>query len=200
MNIQASQAIFVVGLLSYLAIRVVYQRKASAAGPSSSDRSTPLDKALILLVVVGQVLLPLAYVFTPWLNFASYPSIPASTYMGSLLWSAGIWLFWRSHADLGTNWSVTLEVQHNHQLIKRGVYRFVRHPMYASFLVLGIAQTVLLPNVVAGTSAFIAVAVLCIVRVPREEAMLCEVFGQEYRHYMQTTGGVVPTFFWRGVA
>ena len=200
MNIQVSQAIFFLGLLSYLAIRTVYQRKAHASGPSQSDRSTPQDKALILLVIVGQVLLPLVYAFTPWLNFASYPSIPAASYLGSILWVAGIWLFWRSHADLGTNWSVTLEVQHNHQLVKRGVYHFVRHPMYASFLVLGIAQAALLPNVIAGTSAFIAVVVLCIVRVPREEAMLCEVFGQEYRRYMQTTGGVVPTLFGRGVA
>ena len=200
MNLQASQAIFLIGLFVYTAIRAAYRRKAKASGTSSSNRSTPQDKALILLVVIGQVFVPLTYVFTPWLNLSSYPSIPEAVYLGATLWAIGLWLFWRSHADLGNNWSVTLEVKHNHQLVKRGVYRHVRHPMYASFLLLGVAQAVLLPNFVAGASAFIAVAILCVVRVPREEAMLCEIFGQEYRQYMQTTGGVIPSLLRRRVA
>jgi protein-S-isoprenylcysteine O-methyltransferase Ste14 len=200
MNLQEPQVTFLVGLFAYLTIRGIYQRKASAAGPFRSDRSTPKDKALIFLVLIGQLILPLAYVLTPVLNLASYPPISAAIYPGALLWAIGIWLFWRSHADLGNNWSVSLEVQHNHQLIQRGVYRVLRHPMYASFLLLGLAQAVLLPNAIAGASAFLAVVVLCIVRVPSEEAMLCEVFGQKYIHYMKTTGGVIPFIFRRNIA
>jgi protein-S-isoprenylcysteine O-methyltransferase Ste14 len=200
MNLQAPQAAFFIGLCLYTAVRAAYRRKAKASAPSDSSRSTPQDKALILLVVMGQVCVPLAYMFTPWLDPWSYPPLPEAVYLGATLWAMALWLFWRSHADLGNNWSVTLELKQNHQLVQRGVYRHVRHPMYASFLLLGVAQAVLLPNGVAGPSAFIAVALLCVMRIPREEAMLCERFGQDYRRYMQTTGGVMPFLLRRRIA
>jgi protein-S-isoprenylcysteine O-methyltransferase Ste14 len=49
----------------------------------------------------------------------------------------GLWLFYRSHADLGTNWSITLEIREQHRLITQGVYRRIRHPMYSA---LGLTQ------------------------------------------------------------
>jgi protein-S-isoprenylcysteine O-methyltransferase Ste14 len=64
--------------------------------------------------------------------------------------------------------------------------------MYAAFILFGFAQALLLPNWIAGASALVAVALLCAVRIPNEEAMMCEFFGQEYRDYMKRTGGVVP--------
>ncbi len=45
---------------------------------------------------------------------------------------AALWLFWRSHADLGRNWSQAFELRKGHELITHGVYRVVRHPMYAA--------------------------------------------------------------------
>lgn len=41
---------------------------------------------------------------------------------------------------------------------------------------------------------------LCIVRVPREDAMLCEAFGPAYREYMRKTGGVLPFIIGRSAA
>jgi protein-S-isoprenylcysteine O-methyltransferase Ste14 len=103
-----------------------------------------------------------------------------------------LWLFWRSHADLGHNWSVTLELRKGHQLVKDGVYRSIRHPMYASILLFGLGQGLLLQNWLAGWSAFLAFALMYFVRTPREEHMMCEFFGQEYRDYMRRTGRVFP--------
>ncbi|AVT11536.1 protein-S-isoprenylcysteine O-methyltransferase [Paracidovorax avenae] len=193
MHLHAAQATFLVGLLAYQAIRTVYQRRARAAGPPKANHSSRQDKALIVLVAIGQMVLPLAYIFTPWLDGASHDAAPdALPYAGALVWAAGLWLFWRAHAELGTWWSITLEIRHDHQLVQRGVYRVVRHPMYAAFLLFGVAQAMLLPNAIAGPAALVAVAILCIVRIPREEAMMCDVFGQAYRDYMRTTGAVIP--------
>ena len=197
MDIDASRAVLFAGLAAYVAIRGVYQIRARAAGPAKSDLSTPQDRLLVLLVVAGQVVLPLAFLLTPWLGRFSYPPLPGAAWIGAALWVAGLLLFWRSHADLGRNWSVTLELQHGHQLVSHGVYRRVRHPMYTSFLVLGAAQAVLLPNLVSGPAGLVATLVLCAVRVPREEAMLVACFGQQYRAYMQTTGSVLPQLFAR---
>jgi protein-S-isoprenylcysteine O-methyltransferase Ste14 len=53
---------------------------------------------------------------------------------------AALLLSYRSHADLGQNWSVTLELRAGHQLIRHGVYRSIRHPMYASIRLWCLAQ------------------------------------------------------------
>jgi protein-S-isoprenylcysteine O-methyltransferase Ste14 len=105
---------------------------------------------------------------------------------------AALWLFWRSHLDLGQNWSQTLELRKGHELVKHGVYRSIRHPMYASIWLWCLAQGLLLPNWLAGWYAFVAFALMYFVRTPREERMMCESFGQEYRDYMRQTGRVLP--------
>ena len=191
MNIHMPQLIFLVGLGSYIAIREVYQRRIGES-EATVQRSSASDRLLVALVFLGQTLVPALYLFTPWLNGASYELPRALAWLGAAILAAGLWVFWRSHADLGKNWSVSLKLRSDHRLVTHGVYRMVRHPMYSSFLLFGVGQALLLPNGLAGASALIAVALMCIFRVPREEAMMCEHFGQEYREYMQRTGRVAP--------
>ena len=197
MNLHVGPVVFALGLLVYLVIRAVFQRRVVGT-PTAATRSTGADRWLVFLVVFGQVVLPGVYLFSPWLNFANHDAPRFLVVLGAFIWGAGLWLFWRSHADLGNNWSVSLEVRSSHQLITHGVYSVIRHPMYAAFLLFGIAQALLLPNWVAGFSALAAVALLCIVRVPREESMMCEFFGEQYRQYMRRTGGIAPRIGHRG--
>jgi protein-S-isoprenylcysteine O-methyltransferase Ste14 len=103
-----------------------------------------------------------------------------------------LWLFWRSHADLGLNWSVSLEIRAEHELVQHGVYRRIRHPMYAAIWLFSAAQGMLLENWLAGWSALVPFAPMYFVRTPREERMLCEFLGQPYRDYMQQTGRLWP--------
>ena len=105
---------------------------------------------------------------------------------------AALWLFWRSHTDLGQNWSVTLELRKGHQMVTQGVYRRIRHPMYASIWLFGLGQGLLLENWLAGWSALVSFTPMYFFRVPREEQMMFEFFGQEYRDYKQRTGRLVP--------
>ncbi|MGH8060669.1 MAG: protein-S-isoprenylcysteine O-methyltransferase [Pseudoxanthomonas sp.] len=191
MNLHAPQAVFLVGLLVFVGIRSLYQRRA-AGTTTTVTRSTGQDRFLILLVALGQLVLPLLYLFSPWLDFANHESPFLAPWLGAATWLIGLGLFWRSHADLGIHWSVTLELRSTHRLVTRGVYRLVRHPMYAAFILFGVAQALLLPNWIAGSSMMVAVALLCAVRIPNEEAMTCGFFGQEYRDYMQRTGSVIP--------
>ena len=105
---------------------------------------------------------------------------------------AGLWLFWRSHTDLGKCWSVTLKLNQDHELIVKGVYQYMRHPMYASFFLLAISQALLLNNLLAGGAAFPAVALLYLLRVPNEEKMMMEHFGEEYLAYRRNTNALFP--------
>ena len=199
MNLHVGPIFFAFGLLLYLVIRAVFQRRVVGIA-TTATRSTGADRWLIFLVLFGQVVLPGVYLSSPWLNFANHDVPCFLAVLGAFIWGAGLWLFWRSHADLGNNWSVTLEVRSSHQLITHGVYSVVRHPMYAAFLLFGLAQALLLSNWVAGFSALAAVALLCNVRVPREELMMCEFFGEQYRQYRRRTGGIAPRIGHRGVA
>ena len=191
MNVHLPQMLFALGLLAFVGVRIHFQRGAAAV-PVAASRSDRLDRWLVVLVVLGQVVVPAAYILTPWLDFASFQPWRIAVPIGLPLWVAGLWLFWRSHRDLGKNWSGTLDIRSSHALVTSGVYRSIRHPMYASFLVLALAQIVLLPNRVAGPAALVAVAILCLVRVPREEAMMREFFGDAYSRYVRETGAVVP--------
>jgi protein-S-isoprenylcysteine O-methyltransferase Ste14 len=190
MRIQPRNAVFLVGFVAYLVIRYVYARR-TRGNERVVSRIGP-DRILIALVSVGSLLLPVLYLFTPWLAFADYRLPVPIPWFGAFVMCFGLWLFWRSHADLGANWSVTLEVRKGHQLVKHGVYRLIRHPMYASIWLIGVAQGFLLQNWLAGWSALVTFALTYVLRTPREEQMMVEVFGQEYRDYMRQTGRILP--------
>ena len=104
----------------------------------------------------------------------------------------GLWLFHRSHADLGTNWSITLQVRENHSLITQGVYRRIRHPMYAALFLYSIGQLLALPNWIAGPSYLVTFGILYALRVRAEERMMLEEFGAEYAAYLRRTKRLVP--------
>lgn len=190
MTLSPSSFIFMAFTAAYLTIRGVFIRRARRQ--QKTDKGDVRDRLLIALVGIGQIVLPLLFVWTRALDVADRAQPPACLALGAVAMAAGLWLFWRSHVDLGDNWSVTLEIDAKHRLVTRGVYRLVRHPMYTSFFVSGLGQTLLLANWVAGPAALVAVAVLVLVRLPNEEAMMIEVFGDEYRDYMRRTGGIVP--------
>ena len=147
---------------------------------------------LLTIVTAGLFLIPAAYVLTGFPASLDRPFIPAIAWLGLLPLCAALWLFRRSHVDLGRNWSVTLKVREQHVLVKTGVYRLVRHPMYSSFFLLGLAQMLLLPNWLAGASGLIGVGLLFGFRVVREEAMMLETFGDQYRSYMARTKRIIP--------
>ncbi len=126
------------------------------------------------------------------LAFADYVLRPVPFLAGTLCLASGLWLVYRSHADLGANWSISLEVRERHQLVTRGVYRRVRHPMYLGLLLYSSGQALVLPNWVAGPSYLVALALLFALRVGPEERMMLEEFGKEYESYMARTKRLVP--------
>ncbi len=183
--------VFLIGLVVFFWIRHVFLKRTKGQKKAAS-RFDRLEKALLLLMVPPTLLLPLLYLFTPLLAVADYRLPPLVPWLGAAVLVTSLWLFWRSHADLGQNWSVSLEVREGHQLVTQGVYRLVRHPMYASIWLWAIAQGMLLENWLAGWSMAPVFAVLYFLRTPREEALMCEFFGEEYRQYMRRTGRLFP--------
>lgn len=180
-------------LIEYVVISIVrtihtrpYRREKVAL-----DRKTVLD--LILLALVGlSMLTPLIYIFSPFFDFADYTLSRWTGWLGAAIFAAAIWLLWRSHADLGRSWTPTLGIRENHHLVTEGVFRSIRHPMYAAHLLWGIATPLMLHNWIAGFAFLLLSSVQYVTRVGAEEQMMVEQFGEEYERYMERTGRIVP--------
>lgn len=191
-----AKIIFVFGaVIANFVIRIPYI-KAHHRLPIRSNRNTRLDTSLFLAVSLGGFLIPLLYVFTPLFSFADY-SIPRWVGVtGVVVLVLADWVFWKSHKDLGGNWSPTLEIRRDHTLVAHGIYQRIRHPMYLSFWLLVTAQAMILPSYVAGFVGLLPFGILYFQRVAKEERMMMEEFGSEFERYLQKTGWLLPKL-WR---
>lgn len=182
--------IYLAGLLVGSTIRVLYTRHYRKS-TITHDRKIRLDILLTNLAGLG-FLSPLIYIFSPWLDFANYHLPGAAGWLGACIFTAAIGLLWKSHMDLGHNWTPTPQIRAGHTLAVSGVYRYIRHPMYAAHWLWGIAQILLLPNWIAGPSLFVLFGLHYWTRVSGEENMMLERFGREYAEYLSRTGRIFP--------
>ena len=189
------KALYVAGTIGQIVIRAPIERQRRHIR-MTDERVDRMERVSLGVLFLWGFLIPMAYVFTPWLNRANYRWSPETKAraggLGALLMAGALWLFWRSHADLGHNWSPSLQIGAEHTLVTRGVYRYIRHPMYASQWVWIIAQLLLLQNWIAGSSGLLSFPLLYLGRVSREEQMMLDHFGDTYRAYMGRTGRVLP--------
>jgi protein-S-isoprenylcysteine O-methyltransferase Ste14 len=138
------------------------------------------------------ILVPIVYISTRWLSFADYNLPVWSGWIGIAIFVIALWLLWRSHADLGQNWRMTTELLEEHTLITGGIFKHIRHPMYSAHWLWGIAQILLIHNWIAGLASLVIFIPIYALRIRREEHMMLEQFGDEYRTYMSHTGRILP--------
>ncbi len=182
-------------LALFIVIAVVRKMHEYKAGRRTSLQGTSfIEATLMVLWGMAAGVAPFFYIFGSWLDFADLPlEVPAVFgFSGVALFLVAIWLLHRSHNDLGKLWSPTVEPENAQPLVVEGVYKRVRHPMYAAHVLWGIAQALLLPNLVAGPLALILILFVLVLRVPREERAMIKEFGDEYCRYMDRTGRILP--------
>jgi protein-S-isoprenylcysteine O-methyltransferase Ste14 len=190
MNPWFAKAIVLAASIMIVIIRAPHGQRSRTV-PVAKSRKGSLEIVLLTIAWIA-FFLPLIWIVTPVLEFADYPLYPIPLFTGILCLVLGLWLFHRSHADLGTNWSITLEVREKHRLIAHGVYRRIRHPMYLALLIYSLGQGLVLPNWLAGPSYGVAMLLIFALRVRREERMMLEEFGKDYEAYMATSKRLIP--------
>ena len=89
--------------------------------PIASPVGGVREAVLIRIAGIGMVLLPAQAVATPFLDVARHDQGAAVLALGACLALPGLWLFWRSHADLAAHWSPALELREAHALVMRDV-------------------------------------------------------------------------------
>lgn len=183
-----------IGVVGWFVIRYPHQRR-SARTPKARISDRPREALLMAISTAGLFLIPLTWIVTGWPRFANYAFNPWQAALGVAVFALSLRLFRLTHKQLGRQWSVTLEVREQHKLVSDGVYRLVRHPMYSAFWLWALAQALLLPNFVAGFAGIAGFGTLFFARAGREERLMIETFGDDYRAYMARTKRVIPWIY-----
>ena len=169
---------------------------------SKADRSTgerlsrKADGNLMMTIIrVGGLILwfsPFVYLVNPaWMDWSklNLPEIVRWLGVGTGIICIGLlyWLF----SSIGSGITPVSATRKEHKLVTKGIYRWVRHPLYTIGASLFISFGLMADNwfiILLGALAFTAMAI----RTPKEEANLIEKFGDEYREYMKRTGRFLP--------
>lgn len=190
-----SQIIFKVAFVAlwiiYILIRVLFDKKYKQTEKVKTLDSLT-EKFLLIIISLGLLLIPLVWVFTPFLDGFTIELPNWVRWLGVVISVLSLFYFNLIHKTIGANWSPTLEIIKGHQLIQIGVYKRIRHPMYSQMLIWALAQCLIISNYIAGLSGLIVWVVFYFIRVPREEKMMTEYYGDEYLEYIKQTGKILP--------
>jgi protein-S-isoprenylcysteine O-methyltransferase Ste14 len=121
------------------------------------------------------------------------------------LWPVGLWPFWLGAAvtiagllfaiwareHLGRNWSRSVTIKHDHELITTGPYAMVRHPIYTGILTgfLGMAIAI---SQIRGFIVFVLIFLVFWIKLRMEEQWMHSQFGEVYSSYAHQTAALVP--------
>lgn len=191
MSATDGQWIWFIGLVAWYLIRHPYRRRARKIATARTESDLE-ERFLLGFTIVTLFVLPVLHASGNLFSAFDYPPHPWQTAAGSVTLIGFLVLFQRSHADLGGNWSVTLEIRERHVLVTNGVYSRIRHPMYSAFLLWAVAQALLIANTLAGPASLLSIGLLVIRRLPREERLMYETFGDDYRAYTSRTKRLLP--------
>lgn len=148
-----------------------------------------LGRTVVLFFLAASLVL---YGLGPsWMGVLSIPLPDWLRWIGLGLGIAGLGLWTWTQTVLGREWSPQLHLRADHRLVTGGPYAWVRHPMYTGMFGVGVALALLSANWLFVTFA-VAMIVGFVLRAPREERMMLEAFGEEYRIFMQQTGRFFP--------
>jgi protein-S-isoprenylcysteine O-methyltransferase Ste14 len=115
-------------------------------------------------------------------------------WLGVTLIVAGLAFSVWARRHLGRNWSGTVQVKQDHQLICTGPYRFVRHPIYTGILLAFLGTAIVdgpwwgILAVVVGFGSFWR-------KLTLEERFMRETFGSAYEEYRARTAALIPYLF-----
>ena len=189
-----AQLIWFLGVAGWFIIRYPHNRR-SRHTPKRMRVERVRELVLLTISFTGMFVIPAVYALTGQPRIADYVFQPALTWLGAAVFAVALYLFHRTHEDLGRNWSVTLEIREQHALVTNGIYSSIRHPMYSAFWMWALAQALLLPNWIAGPAGLVGFGTLFFFRVGREERLMEQAFGEEYRSYAARTRRIIPGLF-----
>lgn len=169
---------------------------ARTAQSKATRRLEPVASRMLrtLAFLIAIVLLSTTFIPLPWLYRQLWPTglwpfwIGAGITVGGLLFA--VW----ARLHLGSNWSRSVTIKEDHELITTGPYALVRHPIYTGILA-GFVGTAIALSQVRGVIAFVLVFLALWSKLRMEEEWMSSQFGETYATYAHQTTALVPYLF-----
>jgi protein-S-isoprenylcysteine O-methyltransferase Ste14 len=115
---------------------------------------------------------------------------PLSVLATSLVVLGAAFAIW-ARLTIGANWSGSVTLKQDHELIVGGPYRVVRHPIYTGLLAMGIGTVIMSAEPFGLLALGVAMAVLA-VKIPQEEKLMTETFPDQYPQYRRRVKAIIP--------
>lgn len=144
-----------------------------------------------ILLVIGYLLLLNGRRLPYPLDARVVPPTEAMAWTGAFLCIAGLSFSIWARAALGPNWSATVSLKEGHELIVRGPYRFVRHPIYTGMLTMFLA-TVIVLGYLGGIVGAVLVFVSFRIKLGDEEKLMLKQFPDQYAAYQKRVKRIIP--------
>ena len=125
------------------------------------------------------------------LNLCVIPRTTPIACAAAFLCVAGLAFALWARVTLGRNWSGVVTLKEGHELVERGPYRFVRHPIYTGMLIMFFAAALVQSNLSGFVSVLLMFASFCI-KLEREETLMLRQFPERYAAYQQRVKRIIP--------
>lgn len=174
--------------IAFFVVWVIWgmKTKATQQREGASSRLTYSLLNIAGFYLMFSVDLPQVFLRTPIFNPSAWTNL-----LGIAITVAGIAFAMWARVCLGGNWSSAVTVKVDHQLVRSGPYRWVRHPIYTG-LISAFIGTAVVRHQLRGVIAIVLVYCGFKLKSKIEERAMTATFGAEYEEYRRTTGAIVP--------
>ncbi len=183
----------------FAGVRIYYRRKSTK--PTDTGDAPQIKKKqklgwmlLVLSIgILGMIISIIVYLLMPlWILWFPIPLPSLVRWIGVILGFCTVpFLVW-IHRTLGRFWAADLEIKEDHTLMTSGPYSRIRHPMYTVFILFTLSALLIASNLFVTVFAIIVILMFYPISIKEEEMMLDQ-FGDEYRDYIQRTGRFLPS-------
>ena len=167
---------------------------------SKREREVGFDKytgLLFIYILMSPVILALAF-YENTLFITKYVPIWDSLFVAGigylLLITGGIFTI-VGRWQIGKFGSGILVIEKDHQLMKEGIYKYIRHPIYAGGILCSFGSIFIFRCIFIGSLGFLYIFFVLFVRLKQEESMLMKEFGEEYLNYMKSSKRLLPFIY-----
>jgi protein-S-isoprenylcysteine O-methyltransferase Ste14 len=185
---------FIAILVINLSISKYYRLRARMTGEAiSRQQEGRLVMLMRVLYGIPILLSFLAYMINPmWMSWSKFTLFPWARWVGVGLGITCIPLSWLVFFSIGSNISETVLTKRNHEMVTSGPYHWVRHPLYSVSILLFVACSLIASNWWKMSFTAMALVLIVLVVIPREEEALVAKFEDAYMDYRKQVGKLLP--------
>jgi protein-S-isoprenylcysteine O-methyltransferase Ste14 len=174
----------------YVITETVMTVRTVRGADNSADRGTRRLVWILMAIAFYSAWLPVGFSFGKLLALGDW-----LTWVGVFIMITGVTFRRYAIAVLGKFFTATVQIRQDHQVIKAGPYRYIRHPSYLGILILVLGNGIALANWISLLLCVVLPTIGIIRRIRVEERELLQHFGGQYRDYRKSTWRIIPHIY-----